>query len=231
MVFILNRIGGYGKSAFSNGPQTPRDVEERPYHSLKQKSGYRPFIYGKDLKRFTPPAAREFVRYGDWLAEPRSPEFFEGERVYSRKILGDHLVVTVETVNSVADQQVYITKPRDGSTSALYVAGILGSRLISYFVRRYYSETDEAFPQIKVTQLKDLPIPVPTPADKSRHDKMVAIVAQMLELNKQLALARTEHEKTALQRQIEATDKQIDQLVYELYGLTDEEIKVVEAKT
>jgi len=47
-------------------------------------------------------------------------------------------------------------------------------------------------------------------------------------LNKQLATAKTDHEKTALQRQIDATDKQIDKLVYELYGLTEEEIKIVE---
>ena len=40
--------------------------------------------------------------------------------------------------------------------------------------------------------------------------------------------ARTNHEQTLLQRQIEATDGQIDKLVYELYGLTEEEIKIVE---
>ena len=39
------------------------------------------------------------------------------------------------------------------------------------------------------------------------------------------------HKKTAIQRQIDATDKQIDQLVYELYGLTDEEIRIVEEAT
>jgi hypothetical protein len=49
--------------------------------------------------------------------------------------------------------------------------------------------------------------------------------------HKQLAGANTGHEKTALQRQIDATDRQIDQLVYELYGLTDEEIALVEAAT
>ncbi len=48
-------------------------------------------------------------------------------------------------------------------------------------------------------------------------------------LHKQLAAARTSFEKTALQRQIEATDKQIDRLVHELYGLTDDEIGIVEA--
>ncbi|MFZ2348751.1 MAG: hypothetical protein WAW99_00775 [Candidatus Bipolaricaulis anaerobius] len=43
--------------------------------------------------------------------------------------------------------------------------------------------------------------------------------------------AKTEHEKTALQRQIAATDNQIDHLMYELYGLTEEEIRVVEEAT
>jgi hypothetical protein len=42
-----------------------------------------------------------------------------------------------------------------------------------------------------------------------------------------LAVAETPNARTALQRQIDATDRQIDQLVYELYGLTDDEIKIV----
>jgi len=40
--------------------------------------------------------------------------------------------------------------------------------------------------------------------------------------------ARTPHEQTALERQIEAADRQIDALVYELYGLTEEEMGIVE---
>lgn len=52
----------------------------------------------------------------------------------------------------------------------------------------------------------------------------------MLALHQQLAAAKIAHEQTALQRQIEATDRQIDALVYELYGLTEEEIKIVEGR-
>jgi hypothetical protein len=66
------------------------------------------------------------------------------------------------------------------------------------------------------------------PADKSRHDRMVQMVEQMLSFNKKLSAANTDHERTSLQRQIDATDRQIDLLVYELYGLTDEEIRIVE---
>jgi len=50
----------------------------------------------------------------------------------------------------------------------------------------------------------------------------------MLDLHKQLSAAKMSHEKTAIQRQIDVTDRRIDQLVYELYGLTDEEIHIVE---
>lgn len=51
------------------------------------------------------------------------------------------------------------------------------------------------------------------------------------QLHQHLAAAKTAHDKTLLQRQIDATDKQIEQLVYELYGLTEEEIRIVEEGT
>ena len=50
----------------------------------------------------------------------------------------------------------------------------------------------------------------------------------MLGLHERLAGARIERERTVIGHQISATDRQIDRLVYELYGLTDEEIGVVE---
>jgi hypothetical protein len=53
----------------------------------------------------------------------------------------------------------------------------------------------------------------------------------MLNLNKKLNNAKLPQEKNLLQRQIETTDKQIDQLVYKLYDLTDEEITIVESET
>jgi Type I restriction enzyme R protein N terminus (HSDR_N) len=64
--------------------------------------------------------------------------------------------------------------------------------------------------------------------NKTRQDKMVTLVKHMPDLHKLLKIATTPDNTTRLQRQIDATDKQIDQLVYELYGLTDEEIRIVE---
>ena len=50
----------------------------------------------------------------------------------------------------------------------------------------------------------------------------------MLKLHKDLPKAKTPHEQESIQRQIAATDKQIDELVYDLYGLTEDEIRIVE---
>jgi hypothetical protein len=66
------------------------------------------------------------------------------------------------------------------------------------------------------------------PAEKAQHDRMVALVEQMLALHRSLPAAHTPQEKALLERQIESTDRAIDALVYELYGLTDEEIRIVE---
>ncbi|MDP1675864.1 MAG: TaqI-like C-terminal specificity domain-containing protein, partial [Bacteroidota bacterium] len=227
------RLGGFGKSAYGKGAQVEKDLTERPYHSKVLKKGYRSFIYGKDLKRFSPVIAKEYVNYGDWLAEPRQPKYFEGERVYSRKILGDRLVVTIAKDNNVADQQVYITKPKKEYPKAVYFAGIMGSKLISFFVRTYYNETNDAFPQIKVGQLQSLPIRainVANSEDKSRHDNIVKLVEQMLEAKQKLSTAKTDGEVNRLELLCASLDRKIDEAVYELYGLTEEEIKIVEGK-
>ena len=60
---------------------------------------------------------------------------------------------------------------------------------------------------------------------------MVELVERMLDLHKQLPKAKTPHEQESLQRQIAATDKAIDALAYELYGLADEEVRIVEDDT
>jgi len=120
-------------------------------------------------------------------------------------------------------------------TDDLYLLGVLNSKLIfNYYKRiatvlgdpdkggrlRWFSQDVEKIP-IRTINFAD-------PLDKARHDRMVTLVTQMLDLNKKLQDARLEQERTMLSRQIEATDAAIDKLVYELYGLTGEEIAIVE---
>lgn len=69
------------------------------------------------------------------------------------------------------------------------------------------------------------------PEDRARHDRVVGLVERMLDLHERLAEAKIGQEKTVIQHQIDATDRQIDRLVYELHELTGEEVKIVEEAT
>jgi len=112
-----------------------------------------------------------------------------------------------------------------------YILGLFNSRLLTYYYQKIIPEVGKAFAEVKTVNVGQLPIRTidfSDPEDVARHDKMVGLVENMLDLNKRHADAKTGHEKTLLSRQIEATDRQIDALVYELYGLSEEEIAIVE---
>ena len=226
------RTGGYEKTAFGSGSQTKRDVEERPYHSSEKRKGFRPFIYGKDLKRFKQIEAKEFINYGPWLAEPRDAKFFTGERIYYRKILSNRLVVTIVNDQSVVDQQVYISITNDLKISHRFLAGILGSKLISFFIRSYYNEADDLFPQIKVTQLRQIPIPsLDTINSTKLHKKIRDSIGTLLNFHRHNLENKSPYEKEMIQRRVDKLESIIDKLVYKLYDLTDEEIAIIEKGT
>jgi predicted nucleic acid-binding protein len=101
-----------------------------------------------------------------------------------------------------------------------------------FFLHRSNIAQRDDFPKIVLKETRSLPIrPInfSDPADKAKHDKMVSLVECMLDLHKRLAEAAAPADKERLQRQIDATDQEIDRLVYDLYGLTEDEIKIVEA--
>jgi hypothetical protein len=80
---------------------------------------------------------------------------------------------------------------------------------------------------------KTFPIPVLDLTNKTQkgyHERISLLVERVLTLNRQVTTATTDHERTLLERQITVTDHQIDQLVYALYGLTEEEIATVEGR-
>jgi len=115
----------------------------------------------------------------------------------------------------------------------LYLLGLLNSKVLDFVMHAISSTKQGGYYEYKPMYVSKLPIRTINPNDPTdiaRHDRMVTLVTQMLDLNKKLQEARLEQEKTMLSRQIEATDGAIDKLVYELYGLTGEEIKIVEGK-
>ncbi len=114
-----------------------------------------------------------------------------------------------------------------------YILGLLNSKLLEWFIRQSASQMRGGYYSFESRFIRNIPIRTinfSNPSEKARHDGIVALVEQMLSLLKRLTEARMPQEKNMLQQQIARTDRQIDELVYELYGLTEEEINMVEGK-
>jgi hypothetical protein len=178
--------------------------------------------------------SRQYIRFDDTLAEPKPERYFSGPRILLRELISRQFQLQAVKVEKdfVTNKSMQSILQLAGGPDLNYLLGLINSRLVSwYFLHRSNIAQRDDFPKIVLKETRSLPMRAISSSDsreKALHDKMVSLVEQMLLLSAQLPEVKTDLEKNALQRKIEATDQQIDQLVYELYGLTQEEIKIVE---
>jgi SAM-dependent methyltransferase len=117
------------------------------------------------------------------------------------------------------------------NSSSFYLLAILNSRLVRFVFRVTAQENSEKNQMQVGERIAAIPIYTPDlddPLDAGRHDRMVTLVTGMLELQKHLSQTTSEREKRLITQEIESTDRQIDSLVYGIYGLSADEIAVVE---
>jgi hypothetical protein len=201
-------------------------VERRSGRQIRAKGCYR------DAVRST---KKHVISYGPWLGASREQRFFTEKRILVKQIID---WTTKKIWATLTDEELYNTQNAFNILSKPgwvleYLLGILNSRLMTFYHRKKF--LDEFKMRFQKTLIKDcrrFPIHhvnLTNSLDRSRHHRMVELVHQMLELHQELGTAKTHHESTSIHRQIEATDHQIDQLVYQLYGLTPEDIRIVES--
>lgn len=184
---------------------------------------------GRHIARYRPIPRELYVLYDPRLLDaPRKPELFlTPAKILVQEIrniaLPRRIVATLDVEQVFGLQSTNVINMKPGAPfDVRYVLGILNSIAVNLYFRFRFPGNNH----IPSNQL--LQIPIPAPHNEKRHDRMVALVRQMLDLNARLPHLKTAYDQAALQRQIDATDRQIDRLVYELYGLSDEEIRLVE---
>ena len=113
-----------------------------------------------------------------------------------------------------------------------FLLGVCNSRVTSWFAGLTLSNFGkETFPKLNPQDVKALPIPridLKQSDHTAAHDSLVRKVDAMLKAKKQLRKGKTDRDKTYYKNKCTALDRQIDGLVYELYGLTEKEIQIVE---
>jgi type I restriction-modification system DNA methylase subunit len=209
--------------------------DEKFIHSKAKTKNHKPLLRGENIHRYELKFAGEYVWYVPVemrehrkTARPGEPERFEQPKILVRDT-GGGLECTLDTENYYVKDVLVLTKQANSIYSLSYIVGLLNSHLM-----RYYYET--SFPTLHVqnSELAVLPIrriDFGNAAEKSAHDGIVKSVEKMLALQKERQSVRREDDldrARSLDRKIASVDEEIDRKVYELYGLTEDEVKIVE---
>lgn len=152
------------------------------------------------------------------------------DKLLTRQI-GRHPDFALDPVGWHCLNTLFMVNLRQPGLDPRYVLGLLNSKLMrALWLDRFFDQR-RTFPKIKGAYLKQLPIrrlDLSRSSDRSSHHRMVALVEQMLTLNRQQSAVRTPQEQSAVARPISAVDAEIDGLVYELYGLDFRQIQGIE---
>ncbi len=213
-------------------PQTREVVNTKPFVSHeKQSEDWRPLLAEKLMNRYRITWNQNYwIKFGEWLAEPRLSANYDAQEKIVIRQTGDSLVATLDRDKFIVRDNLYTLLPIS-NINCRFLLGLINSKLLNFCYNCINPERGEALAQVKAVHVRKLPIctiDFDNPADKAKHDRMVKLVDRMLDLHKRLAKAKVPAEKTRIQRQINTTDNQIDKLTYNLYNLTQEEIKIIE---
>lgn len=227
-----------GKGQTPEGkPHTIETVKTKPYHSsTKLGSEWKPEIIGRDLSRYhLNITGKRWIKYGSWLAAPRVPENFLGKRILVQEITGGQerrIVATYFEGELYHSRDVIPIKIKDETPHPFYLLGLINSWLFTwYHYKRNPKAKKQLFPKVLVSDLNKLPIRTINFTDlkeKNLHDKMVKLVEKILELKKKKKSLLPDSKKEEIEREIQITNEKIDELVYELYGVTEGERKAIE---
>lgn len=113
-----------------------------------------------------------------------------------------------------------------------YILGLLNSKLLDFYLKSYSSTFRGGYYAYNRQYIEKLPIRIinfDKPKDTSMFNRMVILVEQMLNLNKEIEDVKTPDAEQRIQRQINVINNQIDELTYKLYDLTEKEIDILES--
>jgi len=199
-----------------NPKQTRKIVNEKPFVSeTKKNDSFRPLLAGKLINKYTIIWDNNYwISFGDWLAEPRySANFDANEKIIVRQT-GDSLIAAYDDSKFIVRDNLYVAVPLD-KANVKYLLAVINSKVMNWYYQNVINpEKGEALAQVKKGHLVRLPI---IEASKENQESIAKLSSRIINMKNQNPEADT--------AELEA---EIDRLVYELYGLSEEEIGVVE---
>ena len=275
-----------GVKVYQNGKGKPKqtnfEIDNDVFISKVQTDKFSyPFV-SQGIKRYFYENQSEFINYGQWLAEPRSLEFFNNPKIVIREIINPTIFATYLEEDAVVKNIAAVITSKNSDFPLKYLLAILNSKLINFYVNEQSPKSNnKSYPSFNSRLLKNIPL---IDCDLILKNSFIEKADQMLSLTKTLQENSAKFQRTCerkfedlnltkkmqdwynlsyadfikeltkqkinlslsqeaewadyfdqekstaleIQSKIASTDKEIDQMVYELYGLSEEEIKIVE---
>ena len=214
-----------GCQAYNSSKHTKEQIKGRVFHSETKKSDeYLEELAGSDVGRYFHRRVKgQWIKYGNWLHDYRSMDWLTGPRILIREVTGKspyQIQATYLEETYCNYKTILNVSPKlDFQYSMKLLCGILNSRLISFVFQNNSNKIQaDAFPRVSVSDLKNLPIKIPSnEKEKAIANSIESFVSRIIR-----------EKKVNIDCETTVYDMEIDKLVYQLYGLTDEEIEIVE---
>jgi len=187
---------------------------------------------GVEIGRYFKKWGGKYINYDKNLIEKKNGEYanlgrkayFENDKILVRRT-GDKIIATIDDEKYIVSNNFFVLYNKDFLSQKLKaILAILNSRLGTWYFTAIQPRRGKLFAEIKINHLSQ--IPIHKDLNKSKLEKLVD---SQLVLNEQIKKSsENSNEWKKIKDEIARTDKKIDEEIYKLYGLTEEEIKIVE---
>jgi len=208
---VLPKLSNYAK--IWRGLTTGND--KKYLSNSKLDSRYKQLIIGSDIEKYVTPINSKFVLYiPEELDRARDERIFLLPEKLISKFVGVRLTFTIDFNQNYVLNSCCLTELTNNNYSIKSLLGLLNSSLLNFYFKNVFTDYRETFPIMKSGNIEDLPIVELSQAAQNKTEKLVDKILKLKQTNPKA--------------DTRAVEKEIDQLVYKLYSLTEEEIKIVE---
>ena len=195
---------------------------------------WKPILKGRDINRYSTLFNNTFVYYSpeDLWSNTDEKMFKVPAKIISRQT-SDKIVGTLDTNGYFSLDSTHVLHLKTDCIDIKYFLGIYNSKLLNFLYQNKVQESGRVFAQVKTINLKPLPVKLIDFNNKlevQSHDEIVKNVDLLLQFNKDLQTTTLPEKKEQIKSRIDYCEDKINEIVYELYGLTEEEIRLVESK-
>jgi hypothetical protein len=207
-------------------------IKDVVFSPKKLDNTYHKVLFGKDMDRYEISWGGAFTcrdearlakiereragnrRMGLWL---RDDQIFARPKILTRKT-GNKLIACYDEDGYFYEQTLHGTSVKSTQYEIKYILALLNSRLFDWYYRNHPFQKKRTFPQVRISMLKNLPI---KKASLQEQKQIADLVDKIISQKKRLDGSAVVDQREAIQKEMDATDAEIDEKILDLYGITD----------